>query len=303
LSKYTAIYQKIWKDKDFLKSSKDEKLIFLYLTTNEAVHISGIYEIPLSTIAYETSIPLATVKKVLGKGSIKNVVYDLENEMVFLVNRLKKYSQGGNPTQVEKGVLKQFQETGKTSLWNMFVEVNPQFKSIFSTVDQPLPKGTLPLPLPLPLPIKDLTNNGTDSDEILCEGAFQNCWNQYPRKAGNKKKAFECFKKSVWKQGRRVNIFLEKMGAYIKSVDDPQYLKHGETFFRNWEDEAIPESIAAKSKKKTSVRHNLDLLKTIDLGGDNDNGRIQAGNGDNVRVGAIGQPGTGNDIDLERIAH
>lgn len=301
MSKYTAIYQKIWKDKDFLKSSKDEKLIFLYLTTNEAVHISGIYEIPLSTIAYETSIPLATVKKVLGKGSIKNVVYDLENEMVFLVNRLKKYSQGGNPTQVEKGVLKQFQETGKTSLWNMFVEVNPQFKSIFSTVDQPLPKGTLPLPIPLP--IKDLTNNRTDSDEILCEGAFQNCWNQYPRKEGNKKKAFECFKKSVWKQGRRVNIFLEKMGRYIKSVDDPKYYKHGDTFFRNWEDLEIAEPIAAKPKKKTSVRHNLDLLKTIDLGGDNDNGRIQAGNGDNVRVGAIGQPGTGNDIDLERIAH
>jgi len=147
------------------------------------------------------------------------------------------------------------------------------------------------------------TETEAEAEAYLCESAFKNCWNQYPRKEGNKKKAYECFKKTVWGHGRRVNIFLEKMDRYIKSVDDPKYYKHGDTFFRNWEDLEIAEPIAAKPKKKTSVRHNLDLLKTIDLGGDNDNGRIQAGNGDHVRVGAIGQPGAGNDIDLERIAH
>ena len=40
-----------------------------------------------------------------------------------------------------------------------------------------------------------------------------------------------------------------------------------------------------KPKKKTTVRHNLDLIKNIDLGGEDDNKRIQDGDGDIVRVG------------------
>lgn len=230
MSKYSPIYQKIWKDKDFLKSSKDAKLIFFYLTTNEALHISGIYEIPLSTIAYETGIQLATVRQVLTNGSIKNVVYDMENEMVFLVNRLKKYSQGGNPDQVEKGVLKQFQETCKTPLWNLFLEANPYFKTLFPTLDQPLTKGSLPLPLPL----RDLSNNGSNSNAL--EKNFNEDWGKYPRKEGNKRKAKECYVKSVGDNEEQRKRFLEKMEKYIASVDDPQFLKHGETFFRNWED-------------------------------------------------------------------
>ena len=301
MSKYTAIYQKLWKDKDFLKSSVDEKLLFLYLTTNEAVHISGIYEIPISTIAYETSIRLSTVKKVLGNGSIKNVVYDLENEMVFLVNRLKKYSQGGNPAQVEKGVLKQFQETGKTPLWNLFIEVNPCYKELFSTVDQPLPKGTLPIPLP----IRDLNNNSTDSEfEKQVDQNFKEDWGIYPRKAGNKKKARNFYFKSVGLDEEKRKQFLAKMKAYVESVDDFNYLMYGETFFKNWEDLEIAEPIAAKPKKKTTVRHNLDLIKNIDLGGNNNDGkRVQNGDGDNIRIGTTRQFGAGNGDDLERVTN
>jgi len=256
MSKYSPIYQKIWKDKDFLKSSKDAKLIFLYLTTNDAIHISGVYEIPLSTISYETGIPSATVRQVLTNGSIKNVVYDLENEMVFLVNRLKKYSQGGNPTQVERGVISQFLENAKTPLWNLFIEVNPYYKTLFSTLDQPLPKGSLPLPLPLPL--KDLNNNGTNSN--LVDENFQEDWGRYPRKAGNKKNANAHYRKSVGLDKRKA--FLKKMDAYVASVNDPEYLKHGETFFKNWEDLEVSEFIPPKQPKTRGTKK-LEKMKTI----------------------------------------
>jgi len=260
MSKYSPIYQKIWKDKDFLKSSKDAKLIFLYLTTNDAIHISGIYEIPLSTIAYETGIPLATVRQVLTNGSIKNVAYDLENEMVFLVNRLKKYSQGGNPVQVEKGIITQFLENAKTPLWNLFVEVNPYYKTLFSTLDQPLPKGSLPLPLPLPL--RDLTNNGTNSN--LVDKNFDEDWERYPRKAGNRKKARECYRKSVGLDRRE--IFLAKMDAYVLSNDDPVYLKHGETFFRNWEDLEVGKPVKAKPKETSGSAKRRQIQELLDKG-------------------------------------
>jgi len=70
-----------------------------------------------------------------------------------------------------------------------------------------------------------------------CEISFDMCWGKYPRKAGNKKKAFAEFKKSVLPKGKQgVDEFLKKMEAYVASVDDQQYLQHGETFFRNWQD-------------------------------------------------------------------
>jgi hypothetical protein len=134
------------------------------------------------------------------------------------------------------------------------------------------------------------------------EKFFEQDWKSYPRKAGDKKKAKKEYLKTVFSPASRCD-FLVKLKSYVESVNDPTYLKHGETFFRNWRDIEVPEPIAAKPKKKTTERHNLDLLKTIDLGGDNDNGRIQAGNGDDVRVRAIREAGTGNSNDLESVAN
>ena len=69
------------------------------------------------------------------------------------------------------------------------------------------------------------------------EIAFKEDWIIYPRKAGDKKKALSCYRKTVGKN-LKINrpLFLEKMKAYVESIDDPGYLKHGETFFRNWVD-------------------------------------------------------------------
>ena len=150
MPKYRPVYTKIWKDKDFLASPKDAKLLFLYLITNESFNNSGVYEIPVKTISHETGIPVPTVTQLLGKGSIRNVLYDAENEIV-LVENARKYSPGGNPTQVEKGILSEYKLTSKTFLWKTFVLLNPQFKEKFSTVDQGLPNRSLPLPLPLPI--------------------------------------------------------------------------------------------------------------------------------------------------------
>jgi len=68
-----------------------------------------------------------------------------------------------------------------------------------------------------------------------CALNFETDWKSYPRTAGNKKKAQACYLKSVTTPEKRKE-FLAKMKTYIASVEDPQFLKHGETFFRNWQD-------------------------------------------------------------------
>ena len=152
MAKYRPVYTKIWKDRDFMVLQKEAKLLFLYLITNESINNSGVYEIPLKIISAETGIGISTIDQLLTNGCIKNVVYDREHEVVFITNA-RKYSAGGNPAQVEKGILTEFTHLNKTPLWKFFLQLNPQFEKIFSTVPptvgQPLPNGTLPLPLPI----------------------------------------------------------------------------------------------------------------------------------------------------------
>ena len=63
---------------------------------------------------------------------------------------------------------------------------------------------------------------------------FEEDWNRYPRKAGNKIKARVCYHKSIGDNPEKRKQFLEKMQDYVSNTDI-EYLKHGETFFRNWE--------------------------------------------------------------------
>ena len=148
MSNYRTVQTRFWNDKDVLKSVKDCRYLLLYLITNKHINNSGVYELPLTTITYETAIPSVTVQKLFTNGLPKNVYYDFENEMVFVKNA-RRYHPGGNPAKVEKGILNEYRQTTKTPLWNLFLEVNPCFKDIIETVPEPLSKGSLPLPIPI----------------------------------------------------------------------------------------------------------------------------------------------------------
>ena len=93
MSTHRQIQTKIWCDKDVLSSSTNGKLLFLYLICNKHINNSGVYEIPLSTIAHDLKLPAATIKKLLKTG-LKNIHYDFKNEMVFVTNILRYYDNG-----------------------------------------------------------------------------------------------------------------------------------------------------------------------------------------------------------------
>jgi len=71
MSNYSPLHKRIWRDKDFKRSKKDAKLLFLYLISNESINNSGVYEIPISTISEETGIGSSVVAQLLTGGSIK----------------------------------------------------------------------------------------------------------------------------------------------------------------------------------------------------------------------------------------
>jgi len=57
MANYRQIHTQIWRDNWFLELRPDEKLLFIYLFSNDNSNLAGIYEIHESIIALETVAP------------------------------------------------------------------------------------------------------------------------------------------------------------------------------------------------------------------------------------------------------
>ena len=97
MAKQRYIDTKFWSDGWIQRLDPTEKLLYLYLLTNERTTIAGVYELPLKLMAVETGIDMETIgeilkrfkrdKKILtGEGWIRLLNFtkhqDLENEKI-----------------------------------------------------------------------------------------------------------------------------------------------------------------------------------------------------------------------------
>jgi len=135
MATYRPIHTRIWKDPDFEKFNYTQKLIFVYLLTNESTTESGIYPITTKTISNETGVPIKRVEELLVNG-FKNISFDPENSCIF-VKKFLKYNGGGRPDLLIKSVEKDYKNI-KTNLWKEFVLEYPEYLNILQTVDKPL---------------------------------------------------------------------------------------------------------------------------------------------------------------------
>jgi hypothetical protein len=134
MAKYRPIYMKIWKDPDFEDYELPQKIIFLYLLTNESTTESGIYPITLKTISNETSVPIETVKQIFENGLIKNVCYDHDNKIVFVKNFRKYGAGGGKPELIVKSIQKDCQLTKYSGLWKEYIREYPEQEANINSV-------------------------------------------------------------------------------------------------------------------------------------------------------------------------
>lgn len=93
---YRQIHSQIWKDPWFIELEADLKLLFIYLFSNELATLSGIYQIPLRVIAFETDLPIDRVREGLAKFEADGkVFYDAQRSLVWVKN-LRKYNTHGS---------------------------------------------------------------------------------------------------------------------------------------------------------------------------------------------------------------
>ncbi len=98
-TKQRYINTRFWNDTYISKLDPIEKLLFIYLLTNEHTNISGVYELPFKIMAIETGIDESMFKKILPRlrDRIRYV-----NGIVVIKNHLKH--QETESPNVKKGI-------------------------------------------------------------------------------------------------------------------------------------------------------------------------------------------------------
>ena len=96
MAKLRSVSMSFWSDTWVEELSPAEKLIYLYLITNDKTNMLGIYESSIKKISNETDLDKETVSKALkGFENDKKVVH-VDNKYIVLVNYLKHQNYNGN---------------------------------------------------------------------------------------------------------------------------------------------------------------------------------------------------------------
>jgi hypothetical protein len=123
--KTRIIHTKIWEDSFFSELSTDEKLIFIYLLTNERINIIHCYECTDRQIMFDTGIDAATLAHAKEKFAEQDKILFKDN-YVFLKNAHKYEEFTGDKNELAKEKLtKQL----NTTIKQWFISVNDDFKN------------------------------------------------------------------------------------------------------------------------------------------------------------------------------
>lgn len=98
MTKQRYINTKFWDDSYVIELDPIEKLLFLYFLTNPLTNISGVYEISLRRIAFDTGIDSEMVLKILTRFKDEGKAYYIEGYLA-IQNFVK--NQNLNPSVVE----------------------------------------------------------------------------------------------------------------------------------------------------------------------------------------------------------
>ena len=102
--KTRIIHTKIWTDGFFLDLSSEEKLLLVYLLTNQYVNIIHLYECPTRIISFETGLSIVLIEKIKIKFEKAKKIY-FYNNYIYLKNADKYERFTGEDNEIAKNKL------------------------------------------------------------------------------------------------------------------------------------------------------------------------------------------------------
>jgi predicted DNA-binding transcriptional regulator len=110
VAKQRIVNTKFWDDSYIVNLNPKEKLIFLYLFTNPVANISGVYELPLERVAFDTGISRQKVEESIKKFEVDRKIVCAYG-WIGVVNFIKH--QNRNNPKIRQGILAELEHAPK----------------------------------------------------------------------------------------------------------------------------------------------------------------------------------------------
>jgi len=151
MARSRAILIQIWNDPHFQEYTITEKLVFLFLFTNEKATQSGVYQLTYKDIFDKTGVSKSDVKEIITNH--KKIVYDPKNHIIWVKNYLKHNSVNKNPCNVVSAVVNDYKTTKRSPVWDGYWEHNgnliEELIKKSASLQKKLADGKIVLPKPL----------------------------------------------------------------------------------------------------------------------------------------------------------
>lgn len=223
MSKSRYINTKFWSDTYVDTLDPSEKLLFLYLLTNERTTISGAYELPLKIMAVETGFDKNMIEKII-KRFVSDDKMIHQDGWIVMLNSHKH--QNLKNSKIVSGIQREFNELP------LKIRVKLQeLMSHTSVIDE-----TSHFNLTLTKPNLTKPNTKNPIKETI---NFDKFWEIYPRKTSKSKS------KEKWEKLKVDSQLFEEIKKAIaaqsnsKQWQDKNFIPHAVTWLNQerWEDE------------------------------------------------------------------
>ncbi len=118
----STLWSSFWFDEDVERWNNEQRVLFIYLLSNELASTSGVYMISRTRLSKALDIDAANLDRYLISEPMKNLSYDAHNNVVFVHNRWR-YNKRGRRDLIIKGIIGDYYANPKAvHIWREFRE-------------------------------------------------------------------------------------------------------------------------------------------------------------------------------------
>jgi len=139
MAEFRQIYCHIWRDNWFIDLTPEEKLLYIYLFSNSSTSASGIYEMPLKVIAFETGIPQENVLSIISEFQNAGKVY--YEDGVIWIPKMRSYQESSQSPKLQKRIQQDIDRIPSGKIKSMYLSYQKSDgKEITDRVSIPYPE-------------------------------------------------------------------------------------------------------------------------------------------------------------------
>ncbi len=245
MSKLRSVSTAFWSDPFIEELTPQQKLLFLYLITNEKTNMLGIYEASIKKISFETGLKDSDILMFFKICEQKSKIKYIGNYVV-LMNFARHQNYNINMKKSAIDVYNSLPKELKDS--NLMIDKsNPSegFESLLNHLGT-VSKYEVEFEVEAEVEIED-------ENTIF---SFDEFWETYNKKTGR----VNCERIYARLKDKDYAKIKETLPIYLESVKDKQYLKNPQTYLNGkcWEDEIFQE--AKTTKQTTSEVGKFELI-------------------------------------------